>query len=118
MEFGWGFIALFIVIFWGCGRLCGWGPRKKKERELEQMKHADDQRLTDLEQRVKGLGRGRRERLIRDAAYSREGTAEREPARLQSRRSSPLEELQKRFIEGQISLDEYEKELDRLEKIE
>lgn len=110
---------MFFVIFWGCGRMCGWGPRRRKrERELEQMSNADDERLANLEARVKGLGRGRRERLIRDATYSRDGGQEREPARLQSRRSSPLEELQKRFIEGRISLEEYEKELDRLEKLE
>jgi hypothetical protein len=118
MEFGWGFIALFFVIFWGCGRLCGWGRRhKKKHGAVEQMRSEDDRRLASLESRVKGrLGRSARERPVIDALY--DGDSQREPVHARGKRASPLEDLQKQFIEGRISLEEYEKELDRLEKLE
>jgi hypothetical protein len=116
MEFGWGFIALFALIFWGCGRMCGWGRRhKKKHGEVEQMRNEDDRRLSDLESRVKGrLGRSRRPMV--DATYDRD--SKREPVQVRAKPASPLEDLQQRFIEGRISMEEYEKELDRLEKIE
>ncbi len=41
-----------------------------------------------------------------------------EPARLRQRRRSPLQELQQKFVEGKLTLAEYERELDRLERIE
>jgi hypothetical protein len=119
MEFSWGFIALFFVIFMGCGRMCGWGLRhRKRHNEVEQMKNVDDLRLSNLEARVIGLGRRRSERLVTDAVYENDRDSDREPARLKEKRKSPLEELQERFIEGRLTVDEYEKELDRLERIE
>ena len=62
MEIGFGFWILFFVIFFGCGKMCGWGVRKYKDRhnELEAGSDDSDRRLTDLESRVKKLGdRGR-----------------------------------------------------------
>jgi hypothetical protein len=57
MEFGIGFWVLFIVLFIGCGKACGWGARryKKHQRELEEQRK-DDDRLTKLEDRVRGRG--------------------------------------------------------------
>ena len=109
MEFGFGFWVLFLVIFFGCGRMCGWGVRKYKDRhrELDAGPDDSDRRLTDLESRVKRLGdRGRaRDRLMEPVAHRKTPT-------------SPLETLQKRFVEGRLSMAEYEQELDRLERIE
>jgi hypothetical protein len=121
-DFGIGFWILFFVIFLGCGKMCGWGFRKyrKHHRELEGCcgKEEED-RLSNLESRVKGLDRGGREQLPRPAMFRRgDETAEPEPARLKGRRPSALERLQKDFIEGKLTLDEYERELDRLERIE
>lgn len=118
MELSWGFIALFVVIFWGCGRMCGWGRRhKRKHGEVEQMHSEDDRRLANLESRVKGrLGRSPRERPVIDAMY--DGDSREEPVHARAKPASPLEDLQKRFIEGRMSMEEYEKELDRLEKLE
>ncbi len=119
MEFSWGFIALFFVIFMGCGRMCGWGRRhKKKHGELEQMRNTDDLRLSNLEARVKGLGRGRSERLVTNAVYENDRETMLEPAPVKAKLQSPLEELQKKFVEGLMTVDQYEKELDRLERIE
>ena len=41
-----------------------------------------------------------------------------EPVAHRNTPTSPLEDLQKRFVEGRLSMTEYEQELDRLEKIE
>lgn len=120
-DFGVGFWILFFVLFFGCGKACGWGARKYKQhqKELEEQRREDD-RLSRLEDRIRRMDRGGRERsLPRPAVHGREGeVAEKEPARLRQKRPSALEQLQKRFIEGQLSLDEYERELDRLERLE
>jgi len=120
MEFGIGFWVLFFVIFFGCGKMCGWGVRKYKDRHRELGASPDDsdRRLTDLESRVRRLGdRGRaRDRLVEPVAH-RKG-AERAETFQRKKPSSRLEDLQKRFVEGQLSMAEYEQELDRLEKIE
>jgi hypothetical protein len=50
--------------------------------------------------------------------YRRGEEREEEPARMKRKPSSPLEELQQRFVDGRLSLTEYEKELDRLERLE
>ncbi|KPK62728.1 MAG: hypothetical protein AMS21_07220 [Gemmatimonas sp. SG8_38_2] len=120
MDFGLGFWVLFFVIFFGCGKMCGWGVRRYKDRlrELDAGPDDSDRRLTDLEARVKRLGdRGRaRDRLLEPMAH-RNG-ADREAVAQRRKPNSPLEDLQKRFIEGKLSMAEYEQELDRLEKIE
>ncbi|UCC48924.1 MAG: hypothetical protein JSV41_01755 [Gemmatimonadota bacterium] len=125
-DFGFGFLILFFVIFLGCGKMCGWGARKYKERQRElESKRKEEDRLASLESRVRRLDdrvRGR-DRLPRPAAFRRgEGTdadaKEAEPARLRQRRRSPLQELQQKFIEGKLTLAEYERELDRLDRIE
>jgi len=121
MEFGFGFWVLFIVLFIGCGKACGWGRRKYKERQQELEEHrADDERLTKLEDRVRGLGRGRRERhhLIEHAVQRRGEQRQLEPVRRREQGPTQLEILQQQFIEGRLSLEEYEREIDRLEKLE
>jgi len=126
-DFGFGFLILFFVIFLGCGKMCGWGARKYKERqrELESKRKGEEDRLASLESRVRQLDdrARRRERLPRPAAFRRgEGTEadakEVEPARLRQRRRTPLQELQQKFVEGKLTLAEYEQELDRLDRIE
>jgi uncharacterized membrane protein len=41
-----------------------------------------------------------------------------EPLRRGEKAPTPLEILQQKFIEGRLSMEEYERELDRLEKLE
>jgi hypothetical protein len=43
---------------------------------------------------------------------------EREPARAKEKAPNQLELLQQKFVEGRLSMEEYERELDRLEKLE
>ncbi len=120
MDFGLGFWVLFFVIFFGCGKMCGWGVRKYKHRhhELDAGPDDSDRRLTDLESRVKKLGERRKERdwLVEPMAHS--NGADKETVARRKKPSSRLEDLQKRFVDGRLSMAEYEQELDRLEKIE
>jgi hypothetical protein len=46
------------------------------------------------------------------------GGGERAPLSKRKKPGSALEDLQRRFVEGQLSISEYEQELDRLEKID
>ncbi|MGD2217995.1 MAG: hypothetical protein PVJ64_14655 [Gemmatimonadales bacterium] len=121
MEFGIGFWILFFVLFVGCGKACGWGARKykKHQRELDERREEDD-RLTRLEDRVRGLGRRdrERERLIRPAMHRPNEERTLEPVRGRDKAPTQLEILQQKFIEGRLSMEEYERELDRLEKLE
>ncbi len=122
MEFGIGFWILFLVIFFGCGKMCGWGVRRYRgrQRELDSGDDERDRRLADLESRVRRLGDGdrTRDRLMRPATFRHGKGDEAEPARMRERRATPLQELQQRFVEGRLTLTEYEHELDRLERIE
>ena len=140
MDFGFGFWVLFFVIFLGCGKMCGWGARKYRDhrRELESgccgpgaRKHSDswlkresghkedEDQLSNLEARVRRLGdrqRGR-DQLIQPASY-RGKDSEREPVPARRKAPSRLQELQQKFVDGRLTLQEYERELDRLERLE
>lgn len=128
MEFGFGFLILFFVIFVGCGRMIGWGARKHRERHRmldgccgpEAEEGGQEDRLSKLESRVRARERARRDqdRLLRPATFRRGEEREREPARMKEKTPSQLEILQQKFIEGRLSMEEYERELDRLEKLE
>ena len=37
MEFGFGFLVLFFVIFFGVGRMCGWGRRCRRDDQGERL---------------------------------------------------------------------------------
>jgi hypothetical protein len=121
MEFGFGFLVLFFVIFFGVGRMCGWGRRCRRDAgELGPGDKEHERRLSNLESRIKGLGerRAARDRLVRPMAHGSDNKQETARARLAPRRQSRLEELQKKFVDGRLTLSEYEKELDRLERLE
>jgi hypothetical protein len=131
MEIGIGFWILFFVIFVGCGKMLGWGARRHKERhrmlggccgreEEEEEEQLQDDRLSKLESRVRGLDRRSRERdrLIRPAMHRRDEGRQPELARMKEKAPTQLEILQQKFIEGRLSMEEYERELDRLEKLE
>ncbi len=121
MDFGPGFWVLFFVIFFGCGKMCGWGVRKYKHRHRELNAGTDDnsdRRLTDLESRVSKLAkRGRSRDWLLEPMTHRSG-AERAPLSKRKKPGSALEDLQRRYVEGQLSMSEYEQELDRLDKID
>lgn len=123
MEFGFGFLVLFFVIFFGVGRMCGWGRgwRRDEPRDLGRGDKEYDRRLSDLESRVKGRVQegAARDRLVQPMAHRLgKGEQDRESARPRPRRKSQLEELQQKFVDGRLTLSEYEKELDRLERLD
>ena len=122
MEFGFGFLVLFFVIFFGVGRMCGWGRRCRhhQDREVGPGDKEHERRLSDLESRVKGRVQNgsARDRLVRPMSQRSAKPQEAEKARPAPRRKSRLEELQKKCVDGRLTLSEYEKELDRLERLE
>ncbi len=123
MEFGFGFLVLFFVIFFGVGRMCGWGRRCCRRDSTGDLGPGDkeyEHRLSDLESRVKGRMQNgaARDRLVQPMANRAGKKQETERARLAPRRKSRLAELQKKFVDGQLTLSEYEQELDRLERLE
>ncbi len=122
MEFGLGFFVLFFVIFFGVGRMCGWGRRCRRENtsDLGPGNADHERRLSDLESRVKGRVQNGapRDRLVQPMAHRPGKQQDTERARLAPRRKSRLQELQKKFVDGQLTLSEYEQELDRLERLE
>ena len=123
MEFGFGFLVLFFVIFFGVGRMCGWGRsccRRDSTGDLGPGDKEHERRLSDLESRVKGrvANGAARDRLVRPMANRSDQPQAAERPRLAPRRKSRLEELQKQFVEGRLTLSEYEKALDRLERLE
>lgn len=120
-EFGWMFWVLFFVVFFGCGRMCGWGAR----RFVDRRRGLEDGGLDEEAYRVSGprsraeLDSGAGSRLARDAMRSTSaGDAMSEPSPLKRPRESPLEKLQRAFVDGRLTVEEYERELDRLERIE
>lgn len=118
MEFGLGFWILFFVIFLGCGRMCGWGRRRHRDHQEGLESRGKDDRLTHLESRVAGR-RDRRERLMSGRRHRSDShTREPQPAPTRSRRNTPVQELQEMFVEGRLTLGEYERELDRLDRID
>ena len=122
MEFGFGFLVLFFVIFFGVGRMCGWGRRCRRHDagDLAPGDKEHERRLSDLESRVKGRVQSgaARDRLVQPMAHRPGKPQEAERARPAPRRKSRLEELQKKFVDGQLTLSEYEQELDRLERLD
>jgi len=119
VDFGFGFWILFFVVFFGCGKMCGWGAAKyrKRQRDLESGDDADSDRLSRLESRVRRR-EGQRLQRPQPSATSESGERARQPSRLREVRKTPLQQLQEKFVEGRLTLSEYERELDRLERIE
>jgi len=123
MEFGFGFFVLFFVIFFGVGRMCGWGRGRRRDDagDLGSGDKEYDRRLSDLESRVKGRMQNgaARDRLVQPMAHRLgKGQQQKEAARPRPRRKSQLEELQQKFVDGRLTLSEYEQELDRLERLD
>jgi hypothetical protein len=104
--------------FFERGPMCGWGMRRYKDRhrQLDTVQDESERRLSDLESRVKRLGERSRERAMRPV--SDRGDAEAVSPSSRPKKKSRLEELQQEFVEGRLTMAEYEKELDRLEKLE
>lgn len=103
-ELGWLFWILVAALFFGCGRACGWGGPRERHR-------IDRKREDGLE--------GREEKPRLDQARAPEPRRARDPKPVPvAARQSPLKSLQREFVEGRITLEEYERELDALERLD
>ena len=115
-EFPW-FWIMFFVIFFGCGRMCGWGARRYVDRRR---RHEDEDEVSYMSasdssaERLKARGD---ESFLAAGVYGRLGDKQkREPVRLKAR-GTPLQRLQRKFVDGRITLDEYERQVDQLERL-
>ncbi|NIR45005.1 MAG: hypothetical protein GWN99_11585, partial [Gemmatimonadetes bacterium] len=58
------------------------------------------------------------EMLGRKAERANSDDGAEQKVRPRSRSASPLQELQRKFVEGRLTLDEYEREIDALERLD
>ena len=106
-EFGWAFWVLFFAVFFGCGRMCGWGRRGY----YASRRHLD-------EEEGEGEARGKTIAGVAGVAkLDRVTPVEPEPVRLSRRQETPLKALQRDFVDGAITMDEYERRLDAIERL-
>ena len=113
----WLFWVAFAVLFMSfrasvrCGSGCGTGARRLRGRRdaLEEGRRARGSSGSHAQPR---LASGGEEWLGRTPPRSQE------PARPASRRESPLEVLQRRFVSGSMTLEQYEAELDKLDRLD
>ena len=105
-EFGWAFWVLFFAVFFGCGRMCGWGRRG----------YYGSRRHLDEEER-EGRGADRGNAIAGVAKLDSRTPVEPEPVRLSRPQETPLKALQRDFVDGAITMDEYERRLDAIERL-
>lgn len=100
-------LIIACAVLFGCGRGCAWGYRRHR-------------RVAGHEMSGGRVGSGRREALRAAPSEPAIPAEAREPVAVGGRErvESPLETLQRRFIEGSIDVEEYERELDRLYHLE
>lgn len=99
----WVFWMLFGAIFVGCGRMCGWGRRRDhRQREEDRLQVGGD--------------RGDVSAIAGRAVFRSAERPEPEHASLKSN-ETPLQTLQNNFVDGRISMEEYERRLDQLERL-
>lgn len=103
-EFGWVFWVLFFAVFFGCGRMCGWGRRGY---------YGSRRRLDEEEREGDNPGKA----IAGVASLDRATPVEPEPVRLSRPQETPLKALQRDFVDGAITMDEYERRLDAIERL-
>ena len=104
----WMVIAFAIM---GCSRGCGRAVQGYGRRHRE--------RMSDRREEMRTVGAGAHPQLAEGppewATPSARTPRQRAPSRP---RETPLQALQRRFVEGSLSLEQYESEVDKLERIE
>lgn len=109
-EFGLLFWVIVGFIVLGCGRACGWWRSDSYRERLEEKRR----RVEEARGRMHAprdhtrLQYGPSDAMARDAASRRS----REPV------ETPLQALQRRFVQGRITLDEYEQAIDKLKHLD
>ena len=117
-EFGWMFWVMFFAIFCGCGRLCGWGARRYVDRRSIDETGKDEGRYYMSGSGRAEIGDGASDRLMSDAMNRGAREEMRATSAVGLSRDTPLQKLQKKFVEGRLTMEEYERELDHLDRIE
>ena len=121
-EFGWIFWVMFFAIFFGCGRMCGWGARRYVDRRSIDETGKDAGKDAG-KYYMSGSGRaeigdGASDRHMSDAMNRGGWEEKRATSTVGLSRDTPLQKLQKKFVEGRLTMEEYERELDHLDRIE
>ncbi len=105
----WLIWVMIAAVLSGCGRGCGWGVRR--HRGL-QHGDADEGRVGGPRARRR-LARGVEENMV---ARARAREPIEQPA-VSRRVETPLQALQRSFVNGAITLEQYEAEIDKLEHL-
>ncbi len=103
----WLIWVVIAAVLSGCGRGCGWGVRRYRGLQHED---ADEGRVRGLRAR-RHLTRGVEANGVARARQPIEETAVSRPV------ETPLHALQRRFVNGAITLEQYEAEIDKLEHL-
>lgn len=99
-------VIIFFALRLSRGARCGWGGHARRRIEG---------RASGAEGRERGPARlGTGDDLRAPQGHARPKPARRPAKRLPERQESPLEALQRRFVNGAMTVEEYERELDEL----
>ncbi len=108
----WIWLLIGFVVWRAVSRGCAWRPRRLRGRGRGRLTRRDARRLEGSHRRGPELlsrrGRDRDGPPCGAREPSSPKPAEPEP------RETPMERLQRRFTEGRISMEQYERELDEL----
>ncbi len=102
----WLIWVVIAAVLSGCGRGCGWGVRRYRG-----LQHGDaDEGRVDSPKARRHLTRGVEENVAR-ARQPIEEPAVSRPV------ETPLQALQREFVNGAITMEQYEAEIDKLEHL-
>lgn len=104
----WLIWVVIAAVLMSCGRGCGWGVRRY--RSLQHGDTADEGRVRGPRAR-RHLTRGVEENPVARAREPIEKPAVSRPV------ETPLQALQRKFVNGAITLEQYEAEIDKLEQL-
>ena len=103
----WVIWVVIAAVLSGCGRGCGWGVRRYRGLQRGDV---DEGRVGGPRAR-RHLTRGVEENVVARARQPIEEPAVSRPV------ETPLQALQRSFVNGTITLEQYEAEIDKLEHL-
>ena len=109
-EFGLLFWVAVAFIVLGCGRACGWWRSESYRDRLEKRRRRMEE--------ARGGTRLPRDRTRLEQAPSDGMAREAAGRRTRQLAETPLQALQRKFVQGSITLDEYEQAIDKLKHLD
>ncbi len=103
----WLIWVVIAAVLSGCGRGCGWGVRRYRGLQHGEV---DEGRVRGPRARRR-LTRGVEENVVARAREPIEKPAVSRPV------GTPLQALQRKFVNGALTLEQYEAEIDKLEHL-